>query len=120
MAEKEEPIIIEHGRKPAQIVSLSDLARWNALIHLYPFWGGGEQFVNLLHKTQPTKTEAVPDEVEIVERALEVIGSPQRLSAWMATSIPALGGSTPYSLLSTDEGRKRVSIILGRIEHGVY
>lgn len=60
------------------------------------------------------------EEVRIVARALEVIGSPERLSVWMQMPIPALNGSTPYSLLSTSEGREQVGTVLGRIEHGVY
>ena len=60
------------------------------------------------------------EEVRIVARALEVIGSPERLSVWMQMPIPALNGSTPYSLLSTSEGREQVRTVLGRIEHGVY
>jgi hypothetical protein len=59
-------------------------------------------------------------EVAIIARALEIIGSPQQLGKWMNTSLPALQGQTPYSLMSSEGGRKQVEIVLGRIEHGIY
>jgi hypothetical protein len=59
-------------------------------------------------------------EVEIVARALAIIGSPNQLSRWMNTSLPALQGQTPYSLMNSEGGRKQVEAVLGRIEHGIY
>jgi hypothetical protein len=63
--------------------------------------------------------ERSPD-VDLIQRALGIIGSPTRLAAWMQTSIPALRGRTPYSLLGSQRGRKQVEVVLGRIEHGIY
>jgi len=59
-------------------------------------------------------------DIDLVERGLAVIGSPEKLARWMQTPIPALGGQTPYSLLGSEEGRKQVATVLGRIEHGIY
>ena len=59
-------------------------------------------------------------ELEIVARALAIIGSPKQLSRWMNTCIPALHGQTPYSLINSEGGRKQVEEVLGRIEHGIY
>jgi len=60
-------------------------------------------------------------EVELVQKALDVIGSPDRVVKWMQTALASLHGQTPYSLLgSEEEGRKQVDAVLGRIEHGIY
>jgi uncharacterized protein (DUF2384 family) len=59
-------------------------------------------------------------EVDLIQKALGIIGSPQRLAEWMQTSLPALRGQTPYSLLAFENGRKQVETVLWRIEHGVY
>lgn len=58
-------------------------------------------------------------EVELIQKALSVLG-PEQLIRWMQTSVPALRGRTPYSLMDSEEGRKQVEIELGRIEHGIY
>jgi putative toxin-antitoxin system antitoxin component (TIGR02293 family) len=59
-------------------------------------------------------------DIGLIERGLAVIGSPEKLARWMQTPVPALGGQTPYSLLESEEGRKQVATVLGRIEHGIY
>ncbi len=69
---------------------------------------------------KPPQFEAGSAEADLIQKALAVIGSPERLAEWMQTSIPALRGRTPYSLLDSEDGRKQVEIVLGRIEHGVY
>ena len=58
--------------------------------------------------------------VELLQHALRVAGSPQRLAQWMQTPIPALNGRTPYAMMQSEEGRKQVEDVLGRIEHGVF
>lgn len=65
------------------------------------------------------KREPSPD-VELLLKALRVAGSTQRLAEWMQTPIPALNGHTPYQLIQSEQGRKEVDAVLGRIEHGVY
>jgi hypothetical protein len=59
-------------------------------------------------------------EVDLVARALSVLGSPKQLGTWMKTALPSLRGQTPYSLMNSEEGRKQVEVVLGRIEHGIY
>jgi uncharacterized protein (DUF2384 family) len=56
----------------------------------------------------------------LIEKGLAVIGSPEKPMRWMQTPISALRGQTPYSRLESEEGRKQVATVLGRIEHGVY
>lgn len=58
-------------------------------------------------------------EVELIQRAADVLGW-DRVAGWMQKPIPSLSGRIPYSLLGSEEGRKEVSAVLGRIEHGVY
>jgi len=69
---------------------------------------------------QPEYAPQVHPEVDIVARALAIIGSPKQLGRWMNTSLPALQGHTPYSLMNSEGGRKQVEVVLGRIEHGIY
>lgn len=59
-------------------------------------------------------------EVELLAKALRIAGSPERLAEWMQTAVPALNGQMPYFLMQTEQGRKEVEDVLGRIEHGVY
>jgi uncharacterized protein (DUF2384 family) len=47
-------------------------------------------------------------------------GSSRKLAEWIQTPVPALNGHTPYTLMQSEEGRKQVDAVLGRIEHGVY
>ena len=68
----------------------------------------------------PSDAPQLHPEVEIVAKALAIIGSPNQLSRWMNTSLPALHGQTPYSLMNSEGGRKQVEAVLGRIEHGIY
>ena len=77
----------------------------------------GTPRVNL--PTTQRKHEPSP-EVELLLKALRIAGSPQRLAEWMQTPIPALNGQTPYTLLESEEGRKQINAVLGRIDHGVY
>ncbi len=69
---------------------------------------------------KPVQHETKSAEADLIQKALAVIGSPERLAEWMQTSIPALRGRTPYSLMDSQDGRKQVEIVLGRIEHGIY
>jgi len=52
-------------------------------------------------------------------RALEVFGDSQRALKWMREVNPALKNDTPLHAIQTDEGRREVLNILGRIEYGV-
>jgi hypothetical protein len=70
-----------------------------------------------LHREQAPQ---VYPEIDIITRALAIIGSPKQLGRWMNTSLPALQGQTPYSLMNSEGGRKQVEVVLGRIEHGIY
>jgi antitoxin Xre/MbcA/ParS-like protein len=48
--------------------------------------------------------------VDLIQKALGIIGSPEKLAEWVQTSMPALRGRTPFSLLDAED----------RMEHGVY
>jgi hypothetical protein len=58
-------------------------------------------------------------EVELIKRAAHVLGA-NEVARWMNTDVPSLNGQTPLSLMTTEEGRKQVETILGRIEHGIF
>jgi hypothetical protein len=59
-------------------------------------------------------------EIELLLKVLRVAGSSRKLAKWIQTPVPALNGYTPYALMQSEEGRKQVDPVLGRIEHGVY
>jgi putative toxin-antitoxin system antitoxin component (TIGR02293 family) len=56
----------------------------------------------------------------MVEVAAEVLGSRDEAMRWLGTPIRGLSFATPISLLSTEEGIERVTVILGQMEHGVW
>lgn len=59
------------------------------------------------------------DEVQLVRRASEVLGA-SHVARWMQSEIPSLGNQTPYVLMQTEAGRRKVELVLLKIEHGVY
>ncbi len=58
-------------------------------------------------------------QVEVLRRAVEVIGSEADAMRWMGTPVRALGYATPISLLHDASGYEAVRVVLGRLEHGV-
>jgi putative toxin-antitoxin system antitoxin component (TIGR02293 family) len=50
----------------------------------------------------------------------EVFEDRARFNMWIFSSIRALGGQTPFSLLHSSYGRQEVKNLIGRIEYGVY
>jgi hypothetical protein len=70
-------------------------------------------------KATDPKRERSP-EIELLLKALRIAGSSRKLAEWIQTPVPALNGHTPYALMQSEEGRKQVDSVLGRIEHGVY
>lgn len=55
----------------------------------------------------------------ILIRALEVFGDSDRAIQWLRESNPALQNEAPIRVIQTDDGRREVLNILGRIQHGV-
>lgn len=51
--------------------------------------------------------------------AYEIFGSADKSYAWFQRSNRALAGKTPFSVLTTASGYKRVKALLERIHHGV-
>jgi putative toxin-antitoxin system antitoxin component (TIGR02293 family) len=57
---------------------------------------------------------------QVIERAVEVFEDERAALSWIKSPNPALGGSSPLSLLDTELGSMAVANTLGRIEHGVF
>ena len=57
---------------------------------------------------------------DVLKRTTEVFGDAKNGMFWLESVNTALNGTTPISLLDTDEGTKTVMDILGRIEHGIF
>lgn len=55
----------------------------------------------------------------ISERATEVLDSRADAWGWLTTPLPALGGTSPISLLGDDSGEQAILDLLVRIEHGI-
>ena len=75
--------------------------------------------IELAPKADDPKRERSP-EIELLFKDLRIAGSSRKLAEWIQTPVPALNGRTPYALMQSEEGRKQVDSVLGRIEHGVY
>lgn len=54
------------------------------------------------------------------QHALAVFGTAEKALTWLSRPNRALRGRTPVSLLTSRSGAKRVQVVLGRIQHGVY
>jgi putative toxin-antitoxin system antitoxin component (TIGR02293 family) len=55
----------------------------------------------------------------IFVRVLEVFGDSERAIEWMRENNPALNNAPPIRVIQTEEGRREVLNVLGRIQHGV-
>lgn len=55
----------------------------------------------------------------ILVRALEVFGDSERAIEWMRDSNPSLNSAPPIRMIQTEEGRREVLHMLGRIQRGV-
>ena len=60
------------------------------------------------------------DTAAVGRLALETFGSAKQAYAWLHRPNKALGQRTPFSLLTSASGCRRVNTLLGRIAHGVY
>jgi putative toxin-antitoxin system antitoxin component (TIGR02293 family) len=56
----------------------------------------------------------------ILRTATKVLGTRDSGMRWLGTPVRGLDFATPISLLGTKDGVKRVSEILGQMEHGVW
>lgn len=71
---------------------------------------------------EPSKKLAVSPAIEadaILAEAIAVIGDKAEAMRWMGTPVRALDYATPVSLIHTAKGRKAISTVLSRLEHGV-
>jgi putative toxin-antitoxin system antitoxin component (TIGR02293 family) len=64
-------------------------------------------------------TRADESESIILLRVLEVFGDSERAVQWMRESNPALNDETPIRVIQSEDGRREVLNILGRIQHGI-
>jgi hypothetical protein len=67
-----------------------------------------------------TPGEYLPAVVDVVARAIEVLGTREKALRWLKAPVRSLGDQTPASLLASPEGIARVEDALGSIEHGVW
>lgn len=56
----------------------------------------------------------------LTKKALEIFGGADKVNDWFFRPNRVLGQRTPFSLLTSRPGVKRVETLLDRIEHGVY
>ncbi len=57
---------------------------------------------------------------QVFEKAVDTFGNIDKASGWFDTANWALQGAKPIDLFYSDEGRKKVLTILGRIDYGLY
>ena len=78
----------------------------------------------------PAREDSLPPNIEradvserwqqIITRAEEVFGNPEKAHRWLRKPNRALGGRVPVDLVASENGTRDVETILGRIEYGVY
>ncbi len=79
----------------------------------------GKVYFSLVPPPAP-EAQSIEPLVQVIARAVEVLGSSEKALRWINAPVRSLGGQTPVSLLSTPEGIARVEDALGRIEYGVW
>jgi putative toxin-antitoxin system antitoxin component (TIGR02293 family) len=65
-------------------------------------------------------SEEVLDAVRVISKAQEVWESNEIALQWLNAPVAALGGKQPVELFDTFEGRRWVSQVLSKIEHGDF
>jgi uncharacterized protein (DUF2384 family) len=96
--------------KDAEFVDLNQYKKGRADLGEFAFFADVQQ----------TQQVSLEQAVDIVARAIEVLGNRKKAVRWLKTPIPSLGDATPLSLLVTDEGIECVEDALGRIEQGIW
>lgn len=71
-------------------------------------------------RLKPDESERLLRLARLFERAVEVLGSPERARTWMKEPLPVLGGHSPLDYADTEPGARKVERVLGRIAHGVF
>lgn len=67
-----------------------------------------------------TRRQIQKTQIQVLDRAAEVLGSRGRARAWLRRPALGLGGQRPADLICTPEGAQQVQDLLGRLEYGVY
>lgn len=65
-------------------------------------------------------SEEVLDAVRLLRQAEDVWESQEMAIQWLNSPVPALAGEKPLNLFDTFEGRRWVSQVLNKIEHGEF
>jgi len=65
-------------------------------------------------------SEEVLDAVRLLSQAVDVWESREMAIEWLNSPVAALGGERPINLFDTFEGRRWVSQVLNKIEHGEF
>ncbi len=59
------------------------------------------------------------DREACIARAVQALGSAEKVQRWLQKPSRALGGERPIDLLASEDGTRRVEQALGQLEHGV-
>jgi len=65
-------------------------------------------------------SEEVLDAARLIDQAIETWESKEAAMQWLDSPVGALGGERPCNLFDTFEGRRWVSQVLNKIEHGDF
>jgi hypothetical protein len=81
---------------------------------------------NMGNPSDPKHVCEIDELVYLVQAMVEQSGNPvgfdarSWVTAWLASPIPALGGATPNSYMSTTEGQKIVKNLLAASQSGAF
>lgn len=72
-------------------------------------------------RLEPDESDRLLRLVRVYGKAIELFeGDNRGALEWLHSSITALGGSTPLSMLKTEPGAQEVERLIARLEHGVF
>jgi putative toxin-antitoxin system antitoxin component (TIGR02293 family) len=67
----------------------------------------------------PEQSDRLVRVARVLAAAEATFGSQAKAGTWLRRPTTALAGERPLDLLDTDEGAREVSLLLGRIDHGI-
>ena len=72
-------------------------------------------------RLRPDESDRLVRVARIYGRAIDLLeGDAAAARRWLARANPALGGSSPLAMTSSEVGAREVDALIGRLEHGVF
>ena len=89
---------------------------WSTILHLTE--RSLQRYKQQKQTFDPLQSEKIIQIIFLFKKGISVFGTKEKFDTWLNTSIVALGGITPKSVLDSAFGIEWIMDELGRIEHG--